>query len=260
VKKGICIGSLPGDWPPVKRLALAKEAGFDGVEVNTIHDPGEAERLRQQADAVGLELHSVMDSLHWQCPLSSNDEETRQKGMDSIRTSIRTAQIVGADAVLVVPGVVNEQTTYEQCYANARRSLEELLPAAEDAGVALCLENVWNKFLLSPMEFRGYVDSFGSDYLQSYFDVGNIVLYGFPQHWIRSLGPTLRKVHVKGFDARKRDFCWLLEGTIDWPAVMAALREIGYDGYVTAELPGYPGFAEQMVRDTAAHLDLMFEL
>ncbi|MFQ6133650.1 MAG: sugar phosphate isomerase/epimerase family protein, partial [Armatimonadota bacterium] len=131
---------------------------------------------------------------------------------------------------------------------------------AQEAGVVLCLENVWNKFLLSPIEFRDYVDWFQSDFLQSYFDVGNIVLYGYPQHWIRSLGPTLRKVHVKGFDADKRQFCWLLEGTIDWAAVMAALREVGYDGYVTAELPGYPGFAEQMVRDTSSHLDRILEL
>ena len=260
MKKGICIGCLPGDLDAAGQLSLAKEAGFDGVEVNTIADEREARDLRAQAERLGLELHSVMDSLHWQCPLSSNDEDTRRKGVANVRVSIRTAQIVGADAVLVVPGVVNEQTTYEDCFANSRRSLEEVLPLAEQAKVRLCLENVWNKWLLSPVEFRAFVESFRSEYLQAYFDVGNIVFYGIPQQWIRTLGPMLRKVHVKGFDARKRDFCWLLEGSIDWPAVMTALRDIGYDGYITAEMPTYPSLPDQAVRDIAVHLERILAL
>ncbi len=260
LRKGICIGCLPAELGAGAKLALAREAGFDGVEVNTIADEQQAQTLRTEADRLGLALHSVMDSLHWQCPLSSNDEATRRKGVENVRLSIRTAQIVGADAVLVVPGVVNERTTYEDCFVNGRRSLEELLPAAEEAKVRLCLENVWNKWLLSPVEFRQFVDSFQSDYVQAYFDVGNIVFYGFPQHWIRTLGPTLRKVHVKGFDAGKRDFCWLLEGTIGWPAVIAALRDVGYDGYVTAEMPTYPSLPDQAVRDIAVHLDRILGL
>ena len=260
MKKGICQGSLPPDLTWAQRFELAKDAGIDGVELSTIHDAAEPEARKADADAAGIELHSIMDSLHWKCPLSSNDEETRRKGVENVRASIRCASIVGADAVLVVPGVVNEQTTYEAAMVNSRRSIQELIPEGEEAGVALCIENVWNKFLLSPLEMKEFIESFGSDCVQAYFDVGNIVLYGYPQHWIRTLGPLIKKVHVKGFNASKRDFCWLLEGTIDWAAVMAALREVGYDGYVTAELPRYPSCPEQMVHDTAEHLGRIFEL
>ena len=259
MKKGICHGSIPGSTL-AQRFALAKEAGYDGVEISTMLDPAEAGRCRKDADAAGIAVHSVMDSLHWQCPLSSKDEETRTKGVENVRASIRTAQIVGADAVLVVPGVVNEATTYEDAMVNSTRSLEELLPEAEESGIKLCIENVWNKFLLSPLEMKHFIESIGSDNVQAYFDVGNIVLYGYPDHWIRTLGSLISKVHVKGFNANKRDFCWLLEGTIDWQAVMTALRDVGYNGYVTAELPTYPTCPEQMVRDTSAHLDRIFDM
>lgn len=259
MKKGICHGSIPGNTL-TEKFALAKEAGFDGVEISTIHDAAQAEKCKQEAEDAGIEIISIMDSLHWRCPLSSNDEETRTKGVDNIRASIRTAQIVGAGAVLVVPGVVNEETTYEDAMQNSARSIRELVPDAEQAGVTLCIENVWNKFLLSPLEMKDFIESIGSDNVQAYFDVGNIVLYGYPDHWIQTLGSLIKRVHVKGFNANKRDFCWLLEGTIDWAAVMTALRGVGYDGYVTAELPTYPTCPEQMVHDTSAHLDRIFEM
>jgi hexulose-6-phosphate isomerase len=152
--------------------------------------------------------------------------------------SLRNAKDLGAGTVLLVPGVVNADTSYRDAYTRSRRNIRELLPLARELKVVIAVENVWNKFLLSPLEFARYVDEFQSPWLKAYFDVGNIVLYGFPQDWIRSLGKRIVKVHVKGFDEKKREFTGLYGGTIDWSAVRRAFSDIGYSGYISAELGG----------------------
>ena len=174
--------------------------------------------------------------------------------------SIDEAVQAGADVVLLVPAVVNEQITYEEAWERSQPEIRELAKYAEEKQVTIAIENVWNKFLLSPIEFARFVDEIDSPWVQAYFDVGNIVLYGYPEHWIRSLGSRIRRVHVKGFRRKDFSFVYLLEGSIDWKAVMQAFRDIGYDGYVTAEMPPYPTIPEQMVYDTARHLDAIFAL
>lgn len=237
MKKGICIGSLPGDSTQA-RFKLAKEAGFDGVEIGTLGDDANRCQIKQIAARYQLEVFSVMNSKHWACPLSDPDDEVRTESRVGMLDSIVTATSVGADTVLLVPAVVNEATNYEAAYKRSQAEIRKLIPEAAEKGVTIALENVWNKFLLSPMEFCRYLDEFESDTITAYFDVGNIVLYGYPQHWIRSLGNRISKVHVKGFNANERRFTYLIEDcTIDWNAVMAALEEIGYDNYMTAELP-----------------------
>ncbi len=255
MKKGICLGSLPRQLSLRDKLALAKDSGFDGIECNTCETESEAEQLRSLANELGLEIHSVMDSLHWKCPLSSPDDEVREKGIAHIEQSVKTAQIVGADTVLVVPGVVNEQTPYELAWERSLDALKRLAPVAAEAQVYLCLENVWNKFLLSPREMVEFIDSVGSPWVQAYFDCGNIMAYGYPQHWIRSLGSRLKKVHVKGFHVAHHRFVYLFEGDVPWPQVMRALGEVGYDGYLTAEMPPYPCCPGVAVADIARHLD-----
>ena len=237
MKKGICIGSLPGT-STAERFTLAKEAGFDGVEIGTLTDDETRAQVKTLASEHQLEVFSVMNSKHWACPLSHADDAVRAESRVGMQDSIQTAATLGADTVLLVPAVVNEATPYEAAYQRSQAEIRKLIPEAAEKGITIALENVWNKFLLSPMEFSDYLDEFESDTITAYFDVGNIVLYGYPQHWIRSLGQRISKVHVKGFNANEGRFTYLIEEcTIDWNAVLAALQDIGYDDYITAELP-----------------------
>ena len=237
MKKGICIGSLPGNATE-ERFKLAKEAGFDGVEIGTLGNDIDRLQTKEIATQHQLEVFSVMNSKHWACPLSDADDTVRAESRAGMLDSIATATAVGADAVLLVPAVVNPETNYEAAYERSQAEIRKLIPQAAEEGVTIALENVWNKFLLSPIEFSQYLDEFESETITAYFDVGNIVLYGYPQHWIRSLGKRISKVHVKGFNANESRFTYLIEDcTIDWNAVMAAFEEIGYDDYMTAELP-----------------------
>ena len=254
MKKGICIGSLPGQLSLEEKLRLAKDAGFDGVEFGTIEDMDEARATRDLVDRIGIEVPSIMASKHWSHPLSSADPTVREVCVQNMRDSISCAKVLGADTVLLVPGVVNEETSYEEAYERSQPEVATLATYAEDAGICIGIENVWNKFLLSPVEFARYVDEIGSSCVQAYFDCGNILLYGYPEQWIRTLGARIKKVHVKGFKTASRTFVYLLEGDINWAAVRDALAAVGYDDYITAELPVYPVCPEQTVYDTSAHL------
>ncbi|MBD3181805.1 TIM barrel protein [Candidatus Poribacteria bacterium] len=258
MKKGICIGSVPGDLE--EKFRLAKAAGFDGVEINTVDTDEESEKLKELADKNGLEIPSIMNSAHWQFPMSDPDSEVRAKSVDGMMKSLSSASIVGADTVLLVPGVVNENVCYEDAYETSQKEIKNLARDAEDREVFIAIENVWNKFLLSPIEFANYVDEIDSDYVAAYFDVGNILLYGYPQHWIRTLGSRIKKVHVKGFKVGPKSFTYLLDSDINWAEVMKAFHDINYDGYITAEMPPYTSFPEQMVYDTSEHMDKIFNL
>jgi hexulose-6-phosphate isomerase len=255
MKKGICYGCLPRDWSEEEKFRLAKRAGYDGIEINTLEDPADREKVSALARAVGLELPSVMHTALWQKPLSSPDEETRQAGLANLRSTIDTAKAVGATTVLVVPAVVTETQPYRQTYELSLRSLREIAPYAEGQNIQLAVENVWNRFLLSPKEMEEFLSEVGSSHVGLYFDCGNILAYGYPQLWIRELGHLIRKVHVKDFDTQSRTFKHLLQGSVNWPEVRLALREIGYDDYLTAELPLYPTYSDQMVLDTSHHID-----
>ncbi len=242
-KKAVLIGMLPRQMPFPDRFALAREVGFEGMEVNTVNDPAEAETIAKAAQAAKLPIHSVMNSEHWRSPLSSADPSVVDKSVQGMLTSIRNAKLFGADTVLLVPAVVDEKTGYKQAWDRSFKVIRErILPEAEKQGIIIGIEEVWNKFLLSPLEMNAYVDSFKSKYVQAYFDVGNIVFYAYPQDWIRTLGPRIKKVHLKDFKLDRGkgtfDFVHLGEGDIDWPEVRKALTEIGYDGYVTTEIRG----------------------
>lgn len=264
MKKGFvfsCIPATRGNGTPMTpedRLRLAKDAGFQGVEISTMDDLGECERLASQARSIGIEIHSVMASGHWSFPLSSPDEETRQKGVANIRQSVDTAKVSGADTVLVVPAVVNEQTPYELAWDLALKSMRELAPYAEKNGICLAVENVWNKFLLSPPEMLRFIAACESPAVAAYFDVGNILIYGYPDQWIRSLGSTLRKVHFKDFDIQTRTFRNLLQGNVPWDRVRQALLDVGYTDYCSVELPAYQSYPDQFIYDCSKQVDRIF--
>ena len=241
-KKAVLVSMLP-KVPYVERFQIARDAGFVGVEMHTMTDQAEAEQVRAAAEKTGLKIHSVMNSDHWRYPLSSADPEVVNRSVAGMETSLRNAKLWGADAVLLVPAVVDPATSYADAWTRSQKVIRErILPLATDLKVIVAIEEVWNKFLLSPLEMARYVDEFKSPWVRAYFDVGNIVFYGYPQDWIRTLGKRIVKVHLKDFklDRGKGQFELknLGEGDIDWVEVRKALAEIGYDGYMTTEISG----------------------
>jgi L-ribulose-5-phosphate 3-epimerase len=240
IRKGVLLGMLPRNLSYAERCRLAREAGFEELECGTVESPAEAEEIKKAAEAAGLRIHSVMNQAHWKFPLSSSDPEVVARSMKGMETSLENARYWGADVVLLVPAVVNAQTGYREAWQRSERQIRQLIPLAEKHRVRIAVENVWNKFLLSPLEFAQYVDQFNSPWVRAYFDVGNVVLVGFPQDWIRTLGKRIVRVHLKDFRFRNRlaEFVALGEGDVNWPEVYKALGEIGYQGTATVELPG----------------------
>ena len=243
MKKSTLISMLPRDRSYHERFTMAREAAFEGIEMRTVTPPEEAAEIREAAQKAGLRIHSVMNEDHWRLPLSSSDADVVNRSVQGMETSLRNAQLWGADTVLLVPAVVDARTSYRDAWTRSQKVIRErLLPMARDLKVVIAVEEVWNKFLLSPIEFARYVDDFESPRVRAYFDVGNVVFYGFPQDWIRTLGPRIVKVHLKDFslDRKNGRFTWknLGEGDIDWLEVHRALEEIKYSGYVTTELEG----------------------
>lgn len=262
MRKAICLGCVAPQWSLEKRIALIKEAGYEGFESYHPKSEGEARQIKALAREHGLVVHSVMGGTHWRLPLSSPDEETRRKGVEGIEQALYFAGLMGAEGVLVVPAVVDEKTDYRTAWELSIQSLKHLVGVAKRLGVQIWIENVWNRFLLSPLEFASFVDELnsvadvrGDGIVGAYFDIGNILAYGYPQHWIRVLGGRIKRVHLKDFRVSEHRFVYLLQGDVNWKEVMAALRDIGYDGWLTAELPPYPHAPDQMVRDTACHIE-----
>jgi L-ribulose-5-phosphate 3-epimerase len=249
---------LPDTVDVPNRFQMAKDAGFERIECPTTRDPAEAQKMKDAAAAAGIEIHSVMNMDHWKYPLSSSDPAVVEKSLDGARVSLRNAKLWGADTVLIVPAVVNAETSYRDAYKRSQENIRKLIPLAEELRVVVAIEEVWNKFLLSPLEFAKYIDEFESPWIRSYFDVGNVVLYGYPQDWIRTLGPRIAKLHIKDFSWRKLVAKWvpLGEGDIDWHAIYAALRDIGYKGTATVELPaGGPAYLKEVNRRLNAILE-----
>jgi hexulose-6-phosphate isomerase len=256
-KKSVLITMLPRELPFLDRFKLAVDVGFVGIEMQTVTDPAEAEKIREAAEKSGLRIHSVMNSEHWRSPISSPDPAVVDKSVAGMETSLRNARLWGADAVLLVPAVVGPETSYRDAWTRSQKVIRErILPLAQELKVIVAVEEVWNKFLLSPLEFTRYVDEFQSPWLKAYFDVGNVVFYAYPQDWIRTLGTRIVRVHLKDFqlDRPNGRFFWknIGEGDVDWVEVRKALGEIGYDGYVTTEISG--GDAAYL-KDVVARLD-----
>jgi L-ribulose-5-phosphate 3-epimerase len=257
IRKGILISMLPKELPLEDRLKLARDVGFDDLECHTVTDLKEAEAIRAAADKAKLRIHSVMNSAHWQSPLNSPDPAVVAKGMEGMQTSLRNAHFWGADTVLLVPAVVSPKFSYYQdAWTRSQAQIRKLLPLAEEFKVVIAIEEVWNKFLLSPIEFARYVDEFQSPWVQAYLDVGNMAFYGYPQDWIRTLGKRTAKVHFKDFRFRNRttEFTPLREGDIDWMEVHKAFAETGYSGTATVELPGGD---EKYLREVSRRVDLI---
>lgn len=237
IERAILSSMLPEDLSYLDRFKLAVDIGFHSMEAQAVEDDAEAERIKDAADQAGLRIHSVVNMSHWRDPLSSPDPAQVEACVRGIRASMRQAKLYGADTVLLVPGVVRADTTYEQAWDRSQRQIRKLIPEAEANGVIIAIEEVWNKFLLTPRDFARYIDEFNHPLVKAYFDVGNIVHYGVPEHWIRAAGERIVKVHLKDY-SRQKGFVNLGEGDVNWPEVRKAFAEIGYAGEATVELRG----------------------
>lgn len=274
MKKGINIWSFPAQYSLKEVFELAKDAGFEGVEV-AINDVGEITpdttekellEIKKQAKESGIELYSMVNGMCWTYFLSDENKEKREKAQDIIKKQIEDAAILGCESVLVLPGCVSAEfaapgmvADYVTCYENSLESLNTLKSFAEKHNVEIALENVWNKFILTPVEMRDFIDKIGSDFVGSYLDIGNTLAFGFPEHWIRALGNRIKKVHFKDYrvDAGGlHGFVDLLAGDVNYPLVVDELEKIGYDNWVTAEMiPNYKYYPETLIYNTSNAMD-----
>ncbi len=265
-RKGLRDSCVGGDPQIPEIFRLARHGGFEGVELTLPADGpfslrasgAERHELRRLA-ADGPPILGLNAGLPWQYSASSLDAEIRKEGQALVRSSIDLASELEVDTLLYIPGVVTDDQPFTQVWDAARAATEALLPAAEDAGVTLAVENVWNALILSPRDMLEFVDGFASPRLRVYFDVGNVMQFGRPQHWIEALGgERIARVHVKDFTLRPGGwlgFTQLLHGDVDWPVVMQTLRRVGYRGWITPEVSPSSAAPEAWVAELSAAMD-----
>ncbi|MBE7022221.1 MAG: sugar phosphate isomerase/epimerase [Ruminococcaceae bacterium] len=273
MKKGISIWSIP-DKSLAEAFQLAKELGYEGVEVAFAPEGGElnmdtteedALKIKTAANEAGIELYSVCSGAGWSIPITSDDPAIREKAKAIIRKQLDVAAWLGCDTILVVPGYCgvswrpeNPVVPYDVAYERAYEAIRELAPYAEEKKVAIGVENVWNKMFLSPLELRDFIDKIGSPYVGVYLDVGNMVQSGYPEQWINILGSRIKKVHFKDFKVATNSFVDLLEGDINFPAVMEAFKKVNYDGWCTAEMSAYKNYPDAILKVTSVAMDEIF--
>lgn len=281
MKKSISIWSFCGPWTLEEKFELAAKHGFQAIEPDLTEDgpigmkTSDDELLQVKALAAkhGLELSGLATGLYWGANGASADAATREKAAAILDRQIHCAKVLGIEAILVVPATVGadfipdcEVVPYADAWERGRELIQKAVPAAEAAGVTICVENVWNKFLLSPLEMKHFVDQFDSPNVAVYFDVGNTLATGYPEHWIPVLGSRIHRVHFK--DYRRAvgtvdGFCDLLSGDINWPAVVEALKGIGYDGWIAPEMippvPFYKHHPEVLIENTKRALDAILD-
>ncbi len=228
MKKAVKYHMINEDISVEDKLKLLKDIGYDGVEIR-VKDKIDKNELRRASESTGIPVHGIVNG-----------------SVEAIENAVDLAKFYGATSVLLVAGRVNENMPYAENYKVTQAKIAKAIPYAEKAGILLLIENVWNNFLLTPLEMRQYIDELGSETVGAYFDVGNVARYGWPEHWIPVLGERIRKLDIKPY-SRKKQFnsgTWegfkveLGDGDIDWAAVRNELDKIGYSGWATAEVPG----------------------
>jgi hexulose-6-phosphate isomerase len=278
------VGGFEGQTPIRQALEAAKACGYDGLELafgagvlGVDATRATCDQIRQDAESLGMHLATMVSGNYWGCSLSATDADQRKAAVKFTRKYIKVAHWLEIPTVLVIPGAVDvgwdpsvPVTPYQQVWDNATKSLGKLLPYAADHGVTLALENVWNKFLLGPIEFRTFIDQFSSPHIGAYFDVGNVVINGYPDHWIEILGSRIAAVHVKNFAREDAGGLLhgfgddLLQGDVDFAAVKAALKKIKYKGPITAEMIPFCRLPDmvlpdlELARDTAVKMQQIF--
>lgn len=266
LKKAVKYGMIKDGKTVKEKFELIKKLGFQGCEIDSPSGLNLKEANEAQ-EATGIKIHGVIDSVHWRDTLSHSDEKVREKGLKALEGAIQDAATVKADTVLLVPGVVNKDVTYEQCFARSQAEVKKALPTAEKHNVIIAIETVWNNFITKPEQLIEYVDSFKSKHVAAYFDISNMIKYGVPPaDWIRKLGKRMVKFDFKGYSLTKAkeakdDYAGFRvkigEGDEDWPEVLKALGEIGYDGWATSEVGGG---GEKELKDIAERMNKVLGL
>ncbi len=282
MKKSINIWSFYGDWSLKEKMKLAKDAGFEGIEldvsgdgpINLDSDEAAIDQVGSLAAEAGLTLSGLATGMYWEFNPASENADTRAKASALLEKQIRVASQLGIGAILVVPGSVGadfipgcEELPYDTVWERATAFVENALPLARELKVDIGIENVWNKFLLSPLEMAHFIDQFEDERVGSYFDVGNVLATGYPEHWIPILDKRIRRVHVKDYRRAVGSvdgFVDLLSGDVNWPAVVGSLRKTGYSGWVAAEMippvPFYKHAPETLIDNTSRAMDSIFGL
>lgn len=263
IRKGIMWATVGVKGSVLEKMQAIRAAGIPGVEMMSHMNQDEVLKAR---DATGLQIPSVCGNLHWGKPLSDPDPKVRAEGLAGLEQTLRDAGRYGARSVLLVPAVVNKQVSYAEAWDRSQGEIRKALPLAAEVKVKIAIENVWNQFLLSPLEAARYLDEFNSPWVGWHMDIGNVINYGWPEQWIRILGRRIVTLHIKEFSRKRRDAegLWkgfdveLLKGDDDWPAVMQALADIGFDGWGIAEQPGADSL--EGMRKLSAEMDTIFSL
>jgi hexulose-6-phosphate isomerase len=252
LKKAVNLGMVKGSGSVEDKFKIVRDAGFDGIELNLPDDALSVDIINQAKKSSGLEVAGIICTPHWKFPLSDPDPAKRERTVIGLQQALAQGGEIGCTRVLLVPGVVNKQVDYAQCWQRAIEGIKRCTDAAEKAKCHIAVENVWNMFITNPVDAARFVDEINHPYVGWHFDIGNCVNYGWPEHWVRILNKRIRNLHVKEYSRKKRDSegpyagfkVELGEGDDDWPAIMTALDEIGYSGYGILEVPG--GDAERL--------------
>ncbi len=269
LRKAVGLGMVDEGKSVLEKFALLRELGFEGVEVDRPSDVP-LDLLLAAQEKTGLRVHGVVDSVHWGRPLNHPDPAVRKAGIDGLVAALRDAKALGSVSILLVPAVVNAKLPYDEAWKRSQSAIKEVLPLAAELEVTIAVENVWNQFLLSPLEAARYVDELASPFAKFHFDVGNVVNYGWPEQWIRVLGPRIVKLHIKDYSRKRRDGegLWkgfeveLGEGDANYAEVMKALDEVGFStapggNWATAEVGGGD---HARLRQISEQMDRLFAL
>jgi len=265
LQKAIMYSTIGFKGTVLEKFTAMKEAGFEGVELMGGMDRAE---VKAALRASGLQAASVCCHTHWAKPLTDANPEVRKVGLDGLRLSLEDAKEYGTDSVLLVPGVVSDKVSYDEAWKRSQEEIRKAVPLAEQLGVKIAIENVWNNFLLSPIEAARYVDEFKSPAVAWHLDLGNIGRYGWAEHWVRVLGKRISRLHLKEWNnkrmneegLRKGFGDKLLEGTNNWAAIMRALDEVGYTGWGITEQPGSQAATLEEARDLVQRVEKIYAL
>ena len=275
MKKAINAWTIPGNVSFEEMFAQISAAGYDGIELNldapnsSAHSlsmntsPDELAAIRALSQQYRLPVHSISSSLYGPDTLGADEGPDREKARSLLRRHLELAQALGAEAILVVPGGIGPDRSIRRAWDNCFETLSSLRGDIAGSGIRVGLENVWNNFFASPRDMVNFIDGLNCPEIGAYFDVGNVVIFSYPEYWIDLLGERIVKIHVKDFERsgwNAGHFTNLLEGSVDWPKVVAALRKAGYDGYLTAEVSALPASPEYQYQVTAMALDHIISL
>lgn len=255
IKKAVMYATIGLKGSVLEKFQALKAAGFEGVE------PMSHMKQEEVVDALketGLTAASVCCDTHWGKPLSHPDAKVRQLGREGLQRALQDAKRYGATSVLLVPGVVNKDVTYDDCFKRSVAEIKQVLPVAKDLGVKIAIENVWNNFITKPDQAIAFMDAIDSPLIGWHFDIGNVIRYGAPEEWIPVLGKRILKLHIKEFSKAKGFGVQFFEGDNKWPAIMKALDDAGYQGWGISEQPGNQSKDAAALKDLSERMDKIF--